>query len=64
MNLNFFYSFEEYSSIKFRENPSSGSRVPCGRADMTKLIAVFRGFEKATENGNLTKLDTWIQSFV
>jgi len=26
--------FEKYSSIKFHENPSSGSRVvPCGRAD-------------------------------
>jgi len=25
---------EEYSNIKFRENPSSGSRVvPCGRTD-------------------------------
>jgi len=26
--------FEKYSGIKFRENPSSGSRgVPCGRTD-------------------------------
>jgi len=26
---------EKYSSIKFRENPSSGGRVvPCGQADM------------------------------
>jgi hypothetical protein len=27
-------AFEEYSNIKFHENPSGGSRVvPCGRAD-------------------------------
>jgi hypothetical protein len=26
--------FEKYSNMKFRENPSSGSRVdPCGRKD-------------------------------
>jgi len=27
--------FEKYSNMKFRKNPSSGSRVvPCGRTDM------------------------------
>jgi len=24
--------FEKYSNIKFHENPSIGSRIPCGRA--------------------------------
>jgi len=47
--------FEEFSDIKFRENPSSGSRVvPCGRtdgqtgrrADMKKLIVAFRDIAK------------------
>jgi len=42
--------FEEYSNIKFHENPSSGSRVvPCrrtnrqtvGYTNMTKLIVTF-----------------------
>jgi hypothetical protein len=41
--------FEKCFNIKFRENPSSGSRcVPCGRkggrTDMTKLIFAFRNF--------------------
>jgi hypothetical protein len=37
--------FEEHSNIKFRENPSNGSRVvPYGRRDMTKLIVAFRNF--------------------
>jgi len=43
--------FEKYSNIKFRENPSSGSRVvPCGRTDMTKLIVAFRNFTNAPKN--------------
>ena len=45
-------SFEKHSNIKFRENPSSGSRVvQCGRTDrrtdMTKLIVGFRNFANA-----------------
>ena len=41
--------FEKYPSIKFYENPPSGSRiVPCGRTDgqtdMKKLIVTFRNF--------------------
>jgi len=45
--------FQKYSNIKFRENPSGGSRVvPCekkhdGRMDMTKLTVVFRNFANA-----------------
>jgi hypothetical protein len=40
--------FEKPSTIKFHENPSSGSRVvPCGRTDMTKLIVAFRSFANA-----------------
>ena len=46
--------FEKYSNIKFRENPSSGSRVvPCGKKDrrtnMTKLIVAFRNFANAPQ---------------
>ena len=43
--------FEKYS-VKFNENPSSGSRViPCGRTDgqtdMKKLIVALRNFTNA-----------------
>jgi len=38
---------EVYSSIRFNENPSSGSGVfPCGQTDMTKPIDAFRNFAK------------------
>jgi len=44
---------EEVSHIKFRGNPSSGSRVRCGQmdgqTDMTKLIVAVRNFEKASK---------------
>jgi len=37
--------FEEYSNVKFRENPSSGSRVvPRGQTDLEKLIVAFPNF--------------------
>jgi len=37
--------FGKESNVKFRENPSSGSRVvACGQTDMTKLIVAFRNF--------------------
>jgi hypothetical protein len=40
--------FEKYANIKFNENTSNGGRVvPCGKTDMTKLIAAFRNFRKA-----------------
>jgi hypothetical protein len=43
--------FEEYSNIKFHDNPSSGSRVvPRGRTDMAKLVVTFRNFSKAPKN--------------
>jgi hypothetical protein len=46
---------EKESSITFHENPSSGSRVvPCGKTDTTKLIAAFRNFTNAPENGCLS----------
>jgi hypothetical protein len=35
--------------VKFHENSSSGSRVACGRTDVTKLIVAFRNFAKAPE---------------
>ena len=39
--------FERYSNIKFRGNPSSGSRVvPRRRTDMTKLTVAFRNYGK------------------
>jgi hypothetical protein len=37
------------SNIKFNENQSSGSGVPCGRTNVTKLIASFRNFANATK---------------
>jgi hypothetical protein len=46
--------FENTPNIKFRENPSIGSRIPCGRADeptdMTKLMVAFRNFAVALKN--------------
>ena len=46
-----FLAYLKKHSIKFHENPSSGSRaVPCfgrTRIDMTKLTAAFRNFAKA-----------------
>jgi len=43
--------FEKYSNINFHENPSSMSRVvPCGRTDMTKLMADFRDSVNAPKN--------------
>jgi len=43
--------FEKYSNVKFHDNLAIGSRaVPCGRTDMTKLIAAFRNFKKAPKN--------------
>ena len=47
--------FEKSSNIKFRENPSSGSRViSCGRTDgrtdVKKLIFAFRNFANASKN--------------
>jgi hypothetical protein len=42
--------FEKYSSMKFHENPSSGSRVaPCGRTVM-KLIDAFRNIANPPKN--------------
>jgi len=42
--------FEKYSYLKFHENASSESRVPCGRTDRqtdkTRLTVVFRNFAK------------------
>jgi len=48
-------TFQKSSNVKFRENPSTGSRVaPCGPTDrrtaMTKLIIAFRNFENAIKN--------------
>ena len=40
--------FEQYTHIKFHENPSSVSRiVPCGRTVMTKPIVPFRSLAMA-----------------
>jgi hypothetical protein len=56
MKLEFFRKiFENFSIIKFNENPSSGGRVVLrgradGRTDMIKLIVAFRGFANAPKN--------------
>jgi len=51
--------FEKYSSIKFGENSSSGSRVaPCGRTDMMKFTVTFRNFTKAPKTYNEFVLET------
>jgi len=51
MKLEFSTDFlKKYSNIKFCENPLSGSRVVAdGQIGMTKLIAVFRNFAKASK---------------
>jgi len=60
MKLKFLDGFsKKNSNTKFRENPSSGSRVVLhGRTDMTKLTAAFRNFESARYKKNpQTNLD-------
>ena len=47
--------YEQYSNIKFHENPSSGSRVfPCrktaGQTDIIELIIAFHKFANACKN--------------
>jgi hypothetical protein len=47
--------FEQYSNVKFPDNPSSGSRVvPCRETDeetdMMKLIVAFCNFANAPKN--------------
>jgi hypothetical protein len=44
--------FEKSSNIKFHENLSGGSRVPCERTDMTKLIVPFRNFANAPNSAD------------
>jgi len=38
---------KKYSNTKRQENPSSGSRVPQGWTDMTRLIVAFHSFANA-----------------
>jgi len=48
--------FEQYTNIKFHENPSSGSRiVPCGRTDMMKLIIAFRSLANAPKEAQICR---------
>jgi len=47
--------FEQYTNIKFHENPSSGSRIVSrretnGRTDMATLIGAFRNFANKPKN--------------
>ena len=47
--------FEEYSNIKFHENPSSGNRVvpfeeTDRQPDVTKLAVAFRNFANVPKN--------------
>jgi len=56
--LIFSTDFPKILDIKFRDNLSTGSRVPCGRADrqtqadMRKLIVDFRNFANTPKNPN------------
>jgi hypothetical protein len=54
-NLNFVDGYpKKHPSIKFNENPSSGSWVAsCGLTDMTKLIVSFRNFVTRLETCQL-----------
>jgi hypothetical protein len=56
MKLGFYRQiYEKRSNVKFDQNPSSGSRVLCGRTDrqtdMTKLRVAFRNFAEAPKKG-------------
>ena len=51
----FLHIFKKYQSIKFQENPLSGSQdFPCRQldrwADMTKLIVAFHNFVNTPKN--------------
>ena len=66
-NLNFLETFSK--SIKFHENPSSGSPVlPCGRTDgqtdMTKLMVAFRNFANAPTNSTFFPRSTFLSSSI
>jgi hypothetical protein len=56
MNLEFSRQiFKKYFTIKFHENPYSGSQVvPCGQTDMMKLIVTFHHFVNVPKNEDLT----------
>jgi len=65
--------FGRYPNIKFHENPSSESLVPCGRTDRhDKLIDAFFSFANAPSNtGRLSEVLTkiilgalWLQSLI
>jgi len=45
------HSFEEYSNIKFREIPSTGTGVLCGRTDRFDSNSRFPTFCERTQNG-------------
>jgi len=42
--------FRKITNIKFPENPSSGSQVPCGRTNITNLLVSSRNFANAPDN--------------
>ena len=47
---------KKYSSIKFRENPASGTEdVACGRTDMTKIIVAFYNLVNEPKMAPLSK---------
>jgi len=51
--------FEKSTNIKFHQNLSSGiSVVPCGRTDMTKLIAAFCHFSNTPKYSRSTTVNT------
>jgi hypothetical protein len=49
--------FENYSTIKFCKDPSSGSRVvPCGWTDVKTLIVALRNIANSPKNTLLAKV--------
>jgi hypothetical protein len=47
--------FEKVLNIKFNQNPSTGSQVPCEQMDMTKPIVAFHNVADTLKMGFRSK---------